>query len=583
MKHLLIALATALLLPHLPAACAEDANLSAAVDALSSPQKAERLEALSQIREMGVRAKSAVPALIRTLGHRDADTRAEAARTLGVLGKHASPAGTALENALSDNDDRVRAYAAFALGRIGEVNDKRLEALFAAIVDPATAVRRSAIAALRSLDFPRERALPLLVRTLETADASLIMPAIETLSEAGAKAVPLLCEALKNEKTDYWACLILAQIGPEARDAVPHLVPLLKRPEPEVRKEAVIALGEIGPAAAPAVPEIVRILNEDELMGVRYAAAYALGRIGQKHQAAQAALERSAETDDGVLRVLAVWALVQLNPASEEIEEQAARIILQGLTSDNPNERRIAARAVAESEPVRDEALPGLIAAIQDADEETIEQLISAIAAMGEEAVPRIVRALKVKELRPYAVQVAIRLGPQAKKAVPALIEVLRNNAEDPLVLREVAFALGAIGPDAAAATDVLVDQLSHDNVEVRVGACYALGRIGPRARSATKTLVQVAKTEEDLPRVAAVWALLRIHPDSEKLARFSVPILVEALSSDRPLVRAEVASALGDIGPVARTALPQLQQALQDPEPIVQEAAAAAIRRIEG
>ncbi|GMQ80133.1 MAG: hypothetical protein BMS9Abin04_077 [Planctomycetia bacterium] len=561
---------------------AEDADVTALARALSSPDRSQRLEATNRLGDLGAGAKAAVSSLARALGHRDPETRTEAARTLGILGADAGAAASALRKGLTDEDSRVRAYCAYALGRLGDVNGALVEALAQAVADPEPAVRRAAIKALRSLDVSQKRLLPLLVKTLENADPATLVPTLNTLAEGGAEAVPALCEALHDEKGCYWASLILGQMGPEAKEAVPQLISVLRRPEPEVRKEALVTLGQIGPAAAAAVPEIARILEQDEVEAVRFGAAFALGRIGVK-EGAREGLKQALADENEFLSLVAAWALLQLDSEDQDLVQRATEKILTGLRSEDPHVRQAAAHAIGESKQIRDKALPGLIAALSNADEETIDQLVYAIAATGEKAAPRIARALKVKELQPIALRLVTLLGPKAKAAVPALIEALEDESNDGLFRREVAFALGAIGPDAVSATDALGGCLAADDPELRTGATYALGKIGPPAKAATKALVKLVKNGDPFEQVAGVWALVRVHPKNEKLAHVAVPVLVKALSHERRQVRAEVAAALGDLGTFARSALPQLEKALADPDPDVREAAADAIRRIGG
>ena len=61
--------------------------------------------------------------------------------------------------------------------------------------------------------------------------------------------MPALIKALENERAAYWACLVLRDIGPQAKDAVPALTNLLADKRPEIRREAILALAEIGVSA----------------------------------------------------------------------------------------------------------------------------------------------------------------------------------------------------------------------------------------------------------------------------------------------------------------------------------------------
>src|SRR5262245_19977436 len=71
----------------------------------------------------------------------------------------------------------------------------------------------------------------------------------------------------------------LSRLGPEARDAVPELIPLLKGQTPLTRQNAALALAAIGAGASAAVPALTEALKDSE-WAVRRQAAIALGALG---------------------------------------------------------------------------------------------------------------------------------------------------------------------------------------------------------------------------------------------------------------------------------------------------------------
>jgi hypothetical protein len=79
----------------------------------------------------------------------------------------------------------------------------------------------------------------------------------------GKPAVPELVKTLRSENPDArrQAALVLARIGPDAKDAVDELIVALDDSDPKVRKAAARALGNIGPAAERAVPYLVRVMS----------------------------------------------------------------------------------------------------------------------------------------------------------------------------------------------------------------------------------------------------------------------------------------------------------------------------------
>ena len=133
--------------------------------------------------------------------------------------------------------------------------------------------------------------------------------------------VPLLIQVLKEESAGKYACLVLADLGPDAAEAVPALVEKLKTEKrPVFRRDVIFALGQIGPAASPAAPALVEALD-DPTTAIQLTAAYALGLIGPEAKAAVPALEKQLESPDAVLKTVSAWALG---------EDQARRREAQG-------------------------------------------------------------------------------------------------------------------------------------------------------------------------------------------------------------------------------------------------------------
>jgi HEAT repeat protein len=128
---------------------------------------------------------------------------------------------------------------------------------------------------------------------------------------------------------------------------------------------------------------------------------------------------------------------------------------------------------------------------------------------------------------------------------------------------------LGQIGSEAV---DALITALSHHDKYVRREAAWALGQIGPDAAAAVPKLIAILKTDlEDScePRPPKLQA----HQDTEVI--YFHPI------SDTTL-RANAAQALAQMGSKAMPAIPVLTAALADPSDKVAQAAAAALDQLE-
>lgn len=93
----------------------------------------------------------------------------------------------------------------------------------------------------------------------------------------------------------------LSQIGPEAKDAVPELIPLLKSRNALARQNAGVALAAIGPEAKDAVSGLTEALKDSE-WAVRRQSAMALGAIGPDAKSALPALKRLDADPQKVVR-----------------------------------------------------------------------------------------------------------------------------------------------------------------------------------------------------------------------------------------------------------------------------------------
>ncbi len=153
------------------------------------------------------------------------------------------------------------------MGEIGTPAKPAVPALVELAKDPDETVRRQVVKAVMKIRPGPQVMVPLCVKLLEDSDPGVRIRILHAIAEAGPKAVPGLIVALKNEKAAYWACLVLREIGPAAKDAVPALVDKLQDPRPEIRREAILALAAMGDAATAAVEPIAATLGDEHARG----------------------------------------------------------------------------------------------------------------------------------------------------------------------------------------------------------------------------------------------------------------------------------------------------------------------------
>jgi HEAT repeat protein len=144
-------------------------------------------------------------------------------------------------------------------------------------------------------------------------------------------------------------------------------------------------------------------------------------------------------------------------------------------------------------------------------------------------------------------------MGPDARPAVPALLELLRTNKY--VYSDAVLDTLGRIGPAARDSISQLLTLLKADSEYDRARAARALGRIGPEARAALPVLKELLEDEKKWVRAWAVFALMRISGDIKS----RLPVLVELWSDNEEeddafgdVVRYELAQIFELLGPDA-------------------------------
>jgi HEAT repeat protein len=526
------------------------------------------------------------PDLLEALRSGDPSARLAAIDALGHRGGKVDGAIPALIEQLGDDSAAIRAHAAHALGRIGPVARSAAEALVGLIGDKDKHVRREAVRALRNIRPGPEVTIPLFNRLLRQADAEVRLYVMDAMAEQGKEVVPPMIRALEHKEACYWACLVLAEIGPDAEAAVGALVKLFESDDrPEVQREAILALAAIGPKAVAAVPALTKVLSDKasgDTEGINVGVAvYALGAIGPKAKAAQETIEKLSEREDTepLLQTISLWALARMNPDDKQLVGEVVPRLVNMLKSPRPELRTAAARALIDLDPDPEIVRPALDKAMEGADPEVLDHVLDALASLGEKAVPRLIAALKREEGRLKTAAILARIGPPAKAAVPALIEALGD--KNPETRSEVLFALAAIGPGAKQAVPAVARALGDPEMDVRYAACYALGKIGPAAMSAKAELQKRLTSPDRFLRQASAWALAHIHPACPATSAMSVPILIHAMGAPDAMTRLEAAKSLRCLGPRAKDAVPALKKALHDDNEQVRAVAAEALKAI--
>jgi HEAT repeat protein len=364
---------------------------------------------LGKIEDLGAEA---VPRLLAALDHDDAQIRGMAVCALGCL--HAPDGGTfdllpavpVLEETLqSDSDSLVRLYAAEALWTICE-HEASLQIFMSGLYDDRVEARRHAAAMLGAIG---------------TGSAKAIEPLIDALTDS-------------DVLVRRYAAENLASLGPAAAAALPKLESLLGEDE-WTRVIAVEAILEIAPArTAELCPVLVEALRSRSPR-IRHWAAQSLGAIPAAAEVAVSPLVDALDDAEELVRTGAMSALEHLGSAAAPALPALAAI-LRGEGKDGGSTwRGMAASTLAEIGPAARDAVPDLLACMEEADDGrgTVRfrlQIARALWRIQRE--PRFLRLIGVASLtdsnwrvRRLAAQMLGDLGPAGHAVVPHLERAL--------------------------------------------------------------------------------------------------------------------------------------------------------------
>ncbi len=289
----------------------------------------------------------------------------------------------------------------------------------------ATAPLVSDVELMQQYGSDIHKAVPALLESLKSSQASIRRNAAFALGELGpdaAPAVDALAHALRND-TDIEvrrnAAFALGEIGTAA---LPVLLKSLNDKNSRVRRNVASALVRIGP---PAIPALIPMLDAPNPI-IRKNAAGILGRIGPKAKTAVPALEKHLDDPDKSF----CWTVKQ---ALRNIKQVTVAGLIESLNDKDPLVRTNAARQLGKKGLSARPAIPVLIQCLQDEKAAVRQQASFALAAIGEPAVLALISALgnDIAQVRKNAAFSLGEMGSTALQALPALKNLLtdRNTA----------------------------------------------------------------------------------------------------------------------------------------------------------
>ncbi|NOX68756.1 MAG: protein kinase [Gammaproteobacteria bacterium] len=208
-------------------------------------------------------------------------TRRAAVEILNEIGDASSIKD--LLDAIKDDDWWVRARAGDALAEIG--GPKVVNAVLELVKDKDEDIRRTAIEILNATKD--ERAVEHLIKATNDKDWWVRERAVDALAHIGSsKALPRLIEMLgSNPKTDTVVVRALGKLG--GVDVIDKLVPLLNRPERDVKIEAIKAISHLADEShADSIRNVLQKLKGSDDATIINSADKAIKEINAKFSSA---------------------------------------------------------------------------------------------------------------------------------------------------------------------------------------------------------------------------------------------------------------------------------------------------------
>ena len=303
---------------------------------------------------------------------------AEIARQVGPRAKEAVPA---LCEALSLSDKAAASAAARALGAIGPDAVPELVKALKAVEDQPQALYP--VRALAYMGSKGKDGVPAVLATLKTTiDAQVRMACIESLGAAGAAGKVAVAELLNIAETDqkasyYKATLImtLGNIGPDAKAAVPFLLTTMKEArEPHFRIHAMEALTRIDPGSKELAGSFAKMIENPDLPRVMILEGLAKG--GPLGKELLKAIEEFLRDKDSRVRLQAAAVLAKTKPNHPAV----VSILIESTQERDPKMRRLAVEVIGNVRPDDEAVLEALNQRLEDNDPEVRKAVAAALA-----------------------------------------------------------------------------------------------------------------------------------------------------------------------------------------------------------
>lgn len=546
-----IAIAQSLALIGSPAEAARPLLIEALGDSNGLPRYAA--EALAAI------APQDEAMLLALAEHPDALARSVGLTGLAALSAPSEPVMKKLKQAVSDSDVKIRESAIVVVGKSKLPPAEKAPLIEAALTDSAPAVRAAALVALRKASLPAEEFARQIVGKLDRVEAASANSLIKALAQLGPQAriafPHVVAVASKADIDSHQVSLTLASFGAEV---VPELLAAVERQpgsEP-VFSQALAWIGE------PAVAALLTGLTSPADV-VRAASVRALGGVRPTHRSLLEKVCESIKDPSSPVRRIAIEALI----ANHKEADFAKDAILASANDVDPEVRAAALRSLVSFRYADEQAIAAIERGLGDASPAVRSGTLEVL---NEE--PRLLQTRGAQlagmmrdDDAGVRAKVAIALGKLDKQKVDeATTSALATGlTDDDRMVREAATdsvkGLGVCNPELLSA---LGANLKED-LPLMLATLNALASCGEKAAAMIPEIARLTTQEKPEVRVGALNAMAAIEKDHVMLSGR----LTDALEDKAWEVRRVAGVALGKLGPDAKQAVPKLFQLLSSDE----------------
>jgi len=394
------------------------------------------------------------------------------------------------------------------------------------------------------------------------------------------------------------------------------LIEALDSESPEVRAAAAESLGMIVTKSKGLSTKLLDMLSDKDVR-VRIQANESLQKVGFPPESVPVLMEKLGSADPFVQSLIS-YTISDVARTNAIWMDQLVATLIDASKSGSLINRTNALQGLGRIGPQ-----PGVVDALMEnlwADDFDLRgTAVLALTNMGSDgkiAIPRIIEmlieerpnlALKYQNNKQlyqedpyniYLVNITCALsmfGPDAKDAIPVLIELYKTGDDDPtsrppptpfnkngrtFVMTKKIAAVAALGKIGIASDDVisiLIDALQDDDFGIRHTAIRAIRHLGPDGIKALPELLEAMHDEDDFINLAAAFAIQKLGP----AAKVAAPTLVDMLlNSEDEKLRANALFPLWVMGSEPGV-IPALIKAMGDEDEGVRVTAIHALKMV--